>query len=226
MNIGILGTGMVGQTLAARLAELGHSVVIGTRDPARTLANTRPDGMGNPPFSVWHRQNPQVNLATFAQAATHGEIILNATSGSASLEALKQAGAGNLNGKTLIDISNPLDFAKGMPPSLFVSNTDSLGEQIQRAFPEVKVVKALNTTNANLMARPRQLADGDHTMFVCGDEAGAKTQVVELLKSFGWRDIIDLGDISNARGMEMLLPIWVRLFGALQTPLFNFKIAR
>jgi hypothetical protein len=226
MNIGILGTGMVGQTLAARLIELGHSVVIGTRDPAKTLANTQPDGMGNPPFSAWHKQNPQVNLATFAQAATHGEIILNATSGSASLEALKLAGAGNLSGKTLIDISNPLDFSKGMPPSLFVSNTDSLGEQIQRAFPEVKVVKALNTTNANLMVQPRLLADGDHTMFVCGDEAGAKAQVVELLKSFGWRDVIDLGDLSNARGMEMLLPIWVRLFGALQTPLFNFKIAR
>jgi hypothetical protein len=226
MNIGILGTGMVGQILAARLAELGHSVVIGTRDPAKTLANTQPDGMGNPPFSAWHKQNPQVKLATFAQAAAHGAIILNATNGSASLEALKLAGAGNLSGKTLIDISNPLDFSKGMPPSLFVSNTDSLGEQIQRAFPEVKVVKALNTTNAHLMARPRQLADGDHSIFVCGNDAGAKAQVVELLNSFGWRDVIDLGDITNARGTEMLLPIWVRLFGALQTPVFNFKIVR
>ena len=226
MNIGILGTGMVGQILAARLAELGHAVVIGTRDPASTLAKTQPDGMGNPPFSFWAKQNPQVKLATFAEAAAHGEIILNATNGSASLAALKLAGEANLSGKTLIDLSNPLDFSKGMPPSLFVSNTDSLGEQIQRAFPNAKVVKTLNTTNAHLMARPRQLADGDHTIFVCGNDAGAKAQVTELLQSFGWRDIVDLGDLTAARGVEMLLPVWLRLFGALQTPVFNFKIVR
>jgi len=139
---------------------------------------------------------------------------------------LRLAGEDNLNGKIIIDIANPLDFSQGMPPTLSVSNTDSLGEQIQRRFPEAKVVKTLNTMNAYLMVDPSQLAAADHTLFVSGDDAGAKAIVTELLQSFGWTDIIDLGDISTARGTEMLLPIWVRLFGALQKPIFNFKIVR
>ncbi|NTU64818.1 MAG: NADP oxidoreductase, partial [Chloroflexi bacterium] len=132
----------------------------------------------------------------------------------------------NLNGKTLIDISNPLDFSKGMPPTLFVKDSDSLAEQIQRAFPKVNVVKTLNTMTASVMVNPGQLAGGDHTVFVSGNDAGAKAQVAELLKGFGWRDIIDVGDITTARGTEMLLPIWIRLMGALQTPFFNFKIVK
>jgi hypothetical protein len=137
------------------------------------------------------------------------------------------AGEANLNGKVLIDIANPLDFSQGMPPTLTVCNTDSLGEQIQRAYPNVKVVKTLNTVNAFLMVNPGQLANADHTMFVCGNDAAAKAQVTEWLKGwFGWKDVIDLGDITNARGTEMLLPIWVRLWGALQSPMFNFKIVK
>lgn len=226
MNIGILGTGMVGRTLSAKLAHLGHSVMIGTRDIDKTLAHTEPDSMGNPPFRVWHQQNPRIKLGTFAEAAIFGKILLNCTSGGGSLEALKMAGETNLNGKVLIDIANPLDFSKGMPPTLSVSNTDSLGEQIQHAFPQVKVVKTLNTMNANLMVNPALLS-GDHDVFVSGNDPAAKAQVADFLKQqFGWKSVIDLGDITTARGVEMILPIWLNLFGVLQTPLFNFKIVR
>jgi 8-hydroxy-5-deazaflavin:NADPH oxidoreductase len=226
MRLGILGTGTVGKTIAARLAGLGHEVVIGTREPAETMARTEPDAYGNPPFSAWQEEHPEVRLGTFAEAAAHGEMVLNATAGAVSLEALEQAGEDNLNAKILIDVANPLDFSKGMPPTLLVSNTDSLGEQIQQRFPEAKVVKTLHTVNAYLMVDPAQLAATDHTVFVSGDDAEAKAAVTELLRSFGWTDIIDLGDISTARGTEMLLPIWVRLFGVLQKPIFNFKIVR
>ena len=226
MRFGILGTGVVGRTIAARLVELGHDVVIGTRDPAETLSRTEPDAYGNLPFGTWQREHPEVKLDTFGEAATYGDIIVNATAGAVSLEALELAGETNLNGKILIDVANPLDFSQGMPPTLSVSNTDSLSEQIQRSFPEVKVVKTLNTMNAYMMVDPAQLAGADHTVFMSGDDAEAKATVSELLRSFGWTDIIDLGDISTARGTEMLLPIWLRLLGALQTHIFNFKIVR
>jgi 8-hydroxy-5-deazaflavin:NADPH oxidoreductase len=226
MRFGILGTGVVGKTMATRLADLGHDVMLGTRDPQETLSRTEPDQYGNPPFSAWQQEHPEVKLGTFGDAAAHGEMVVNATAGAVSLEALEQAGEETLNGKVLIDISNPLDFSKGMPPTLSVSNTDSLGEQIQRRFPEARVVKTLHTMNAYLMIDPTQLAGADHTVFVCGDDAEAKSTVTELLRSFGWTDIIDLGDITTARGTEMLLPVWLRLFGALQKPIFNFKIVR
>jgi predicted dinucleotide-binding enzyme len=225
MNIGILGTGMVGQALAGKLSELGHNVVVGTRDVAATLANTKPNAMGLPPYSVWQKQYPKVKLATFAEAAAHGELLLNCTSGTASLDILKTAGENNLNGKILIDVSNPLDFSKGFPPSLTVCNTDSLGEQIQRAFPKVKVVKTLNTVNAFVMVDPSGVP-GDHNLFLNGNDDGAKARVTQLLTSMGWEEsnIIDMGDITTARGTEQLLPIWVRLFGKLQNPMFNFHI--
>ncbi len=226
MKIGVFGTGMVGQTVAAKLSELGHVTMIGTRDPAATMARTAPDNLGNPPFAVWREKHPKIELGTMAQAAMHGELLVNATSGGGALAALQSAGEKNLDGKVLVDIANPLDFSKGFPPSLSVCNTDSLGEQIQRAFPKAKVVKTLNTVTAHLMVGPKQLADAAHTMFVAGNDAGAKQKVTELLKSFGWSDIIDLGDITNARGTEMLLPIWVRLYGATKNPMFNFKIVR
>ena len=227
MKIGIIGTGMVGKTLAAKLVDIGHDVMIGTRDVAKTLASTHKDVAGNPPFGEWQKLNSAVKLGTFADAAKHGEVIISATSGAASLEPLKLASAANLKGKILIDVSNPLDFSKGMPPTLSISNIDSLGEQVQRAFPNAKVVKTLNTANAFMMVNPGSLASGDHTMFVCGNDAGAKATVTGYLQHwFGWRDIIDLGDITSSRGTEMILPIWVRLFGILQTPAFNFKIVR
>jgi predicted dinucleotide-binding enzyme len=226
VRFGILGTGVVGKTIAVRLDGLGHDVIVGTRNPEETLSRTDPDQYGNPPFGAWQEEHPEVRLGTFAEAAAHGERVVNATAGAVSLEALEQAGEDNLNGKILIDIANPLDFSKGMPPTLLVSNTDSLGEQIQRRFPEAKVVKTLHTMNAYVMVDPAQLAATDHTVFVSGDDAEAKARVSELLRSFGWNDIIDLGDITTARGTEMVLPIWVRLFGVLQKPIYNFKIVR
>jgi predicted dinucleotide-binding enzyme len=226
MRIGVLGTGMVGQAIAARLAELDHGVTLGTRDPATTLAREAADGYGNPPFKVWHTQHPGVKLGTFADAAAHGELVVNATAGAASLDALRLAGEANHAGKVLVDIANALDFSAGMPPSLLVANTDSLGERIQRAFPDVKVVKALNTMTAPVMVSPGQLAGGDHTVFVCGDDPDAKGLVAGILRDFGWRDVLDLGDLSAARATEMVLPIWLRLLGALRTPMFNLKVVR
>ena len=226
MRFGILGTGVVGKTLAGRLDGMGHEVMVGTRDPEDTLSRTEPDQYGNPPFGTWQQEHPDVRLSTFAEAAAHGEIVVNSTAGAVSLEALEMAGEDNLNAKVLIDVSNPLDFSRGMPPTLWVSNTDSLGERIQRRFPEARVVKTLHTMNAYLMVDPTQLAGADHTVFVSGDDAEAKSEVSELLRSFGWTDIIDLGDITTARGTEMLMPIWLRLFGALQKPIFNFRIVR
>jgi 8-hydroxy-5-deazaflavin:NADPH oxidoreductase len=226
MKIGVLGTGPVGQSIAAKLADLGHRVFVGTRDPAATLARNEPDLFGNPPFRVWRENHPAVEFGTHAQAAAHGELVVNATTGTGSLEALRAAGAKHLADKILVDIANPLDFSKGMPPSLTIANTDSLGEQIQRAFPATKVVKALNTMNAYLMVGPRQLASGDHTSFISGNDLAAKRQVTELLRTLGWNDIIDLGDITTARGTEMYLPLWARLYVALGNPMFSIKVVR
>lgn len=225
MQFAVLGTGMVGRAIADRLDELGHQVTIGTRDPQATLARTESDGMGNPPYAAWASEHTGVRLASFADAAAAAEVVVNATNGSASLEVLTLAGADHLAGKVLLDIANPLDFSAGMPPTLFVKDTDSLGEQIQRAFPQTRVVKSLNTLNANLMVRPGQLPEGS-SAFVSGNAADAKATVTSLLKEFGHTDVIDLGDITTARGTEMLLPVWLRLMGALGTPMFNFKIVR
>jgi predicted dinucleotide-binding enzyme len=227
MNIGVLGTGGVGQTIAGKLAEIGHAVVVGTRDVNATLARSEGGPFGLPAMSVWQKQHPGVKIGSFADAARHGEVVINATSGMGSLDALTAAGAVNLNGKILIDISNPLDFSRGMPPTLTVSNTDSLGEQIQRAFPALKVVKTLNTVTAGLMVDPRQVADGEHHLFVSGNDAQAKAQVVAwLMDWFGWKHILDLGDITTARGVEMYLPLWLRLWGALGVGLFNIQVVK
>lgn len=226
MNIGVLGTGMVGQTLAAVLAALGHDVVIGTRDPAATMARSESDGFGNPPLRVWRAQHPAIGLGTYADAAGHGDMLINATNGGGALAALHSAGADAIGAKVLVDVSNPLDFSGGMPPTLSVCNTGSLGEQIQAAFPRARVVKTLNTVNANLMVDPKQLAGGDHTVFVSGNDAAAKASTRALLTAFGWSDIVDLGDISTARGTEMYLPLWLRLWGALGTPMFSIKAVR
>jgi predicted dinucleotide-binding enzyme len=225
MKTAVLGTGTVGRTIGTRLAELGHTVTIGTRSPEATLGRTEADAMGNAPFATWAAANPGVTLAGYAEAAVGAELIVNATNGNGSLDALAQVGAENLDGKVILDIANPLDFSQGMPPTLFVKDTDSLGEQIQRAFPTARVVKSLNTLNADLMARPDTLPEAS-TVFVSGNDADAKHMVTELLKDFGHQDVIELGDISTARGTEMLLPVWLRLWGALGTPEFNFKIVR
>ncbi|HEY7567271.1 MAG TPA: NAD(P)-binding domain-containing protein [Gemmatimonadaceae bacterium] len=224
MRIGIIGSGVVGQTLGAKLAERGEDVVLGTRSPGQ-LDEKR--GLGNS-LGDWLQQTKgRARIATFAEAAAHGECVINATAGTGSLDALKAAGAQNLDGKILLDISNPLDFSRGMPPSLTVVNTDSLGEQIQRAFPNAKVVKTLNTMTARVMVEPGLVANGEHHVFVSGNDADARKRVAQLLEQwFGWRSVIDLGDITTARGTEMWLPLWLRIWGAIGTPMFNLKIAR
>jgi predicted dinucleotide-binding enzyme len=225
MKFPVLGSGMVGRAIAARLDELGHEATIGTRDPEATLARTETDARGNPAYADWVAEHAGVRLATFAEAAAEAEVVVNATNGAASLEVLALAGADNLAGKVVMDIANPLDFSQGMPPTLFVKDTDSLGEQIQREFPHARVVKTLNTLNANLMVRPDLLPEAT-SVFMSGDDADAKTTGSGVLKEFGHTDVIDLGDITTARGTEMLLPVWLRLMGALGTPMFNFKIVR
>ncbi len=213
MKFGVLGTGMVGQAISNRLAELGHAVMIGTRQPSKSGDKLK-------------SRNEAVQVGTFAEAAAFGQILFNATGGAVSMEVLKMAGQANLNGKVLVDVSNPLDFSKGMPPALFISNADSLGEHIQRTFPKVNVVKALNTVTAALMVNPQAVRNGAHDMFVCGNDAAAKEAVIGILKEFGWMHITDLGDIRAARGMEMYLPLWLRLWGALGSGMFNVRIVR
>ncbi len=217
MKIGILGTGMVGETLGTKLIQLEQSVTMGSRTP------------NNPKALAWVEKNGSNAFAgTFADAAKFGEILFNCTNGSASLEALKLAGAENMRSKILVDVANPLDFSKGMPPTLTVSNNDSLGEQIQRAYPDVKVVKALNTLTSLIMVNPQSLAGGDHDLFICGNDADAKKSVTAILISFGWKaeHIYDFGDITNARGTESLLPLWIRLFSKFQSPMFQWKVVR
>jgi 8-hydroxy-5-deazaflavin:NADPH oxidoreductase len=226
MKIAVLGTGSVGQALAGKLAELGHDVVIGTRDVAATQARTQPDGWGNPGIGTWLTANPSIQLLPYAEAAAFSDgLIIHAMNGGAAVESLQQAGAANLAGKVLLDITNPLDFSKGFPPSLFVSNTDSLGEQIQAAFPDLRVVKSLNTMSNPVMINPAVIP-GDHTVFVNGNDADAKEVVKSVLRSFGWADanIYDLGGITASRGVEMILPIWVRIYGQEKTPFFNFNV--
>ena len=215
MNIGILGTGVVGQTIGTRLIELGHHVMLGSR-----LSN-------NEKGRAWVRVNgSQASHGTFADAAKFGEILFNCTSGMGSLSALEFPSKSDLTNKVLIDVANPLDFSRGMPPTLTVSNTDSLAEQIQRMHPLLRVVKALNTMNVDVMVHP-DLLHGPHDVFICGNDDLAKNTVTEILTDwFGWKSVIDLGDISNARGMEMILPLWISLQRKMGTPHFNFKIVK
>jgi 8-hydroxy-5-deazaflavin:NADPH oxidoreductase len=228
MNIGILGTGMVGQQIAAALSAQGHNIMIGTRDVTKSLANTEANGMGMPGFGTWHKDHQNIHVGTFAQAAAHGELLVNATSGGVSIEALNSAGTNNLGSKILIDIANDLDFSKGMPP--VTKTTDeagsSVGEKIQAAFPNLKVVKTLNTMNAFIMVNAKLVNDGNSTVFINGNDIEAKKIVSGILESFGWKDIMDLGDISASRSVELLLPIWLRLWGVIGNTPFNFKIVR
>jgi 8-hydroxy-5-deazaflavin:NADPH oxidoreductase len=215
MKIAVLGTGVVGETIASKLVALGHEVKMGSR-----TAN-------NEKAAAWVKKaGTKASQGTFADAAAFGEILFNCTLGSGSIEALNAAGKENLKGKVLLDLSNPLDFSKGMPPTLFVSNDDSLGERIQRAFPELKVVKTLNTINCNVMVDPARIP-GEHAVFVSGNDAAAKARVKQLLTEwFGWKQVIDLGDITTSRGTESYLPLWIRLWGALGTPDFNVQIVK
>jgi predicted dinucleotide-binding enzyme len=224
MKIAVIGTGTVGQTIASKLTSIGHDVMIGTRDVKEKLNSTK----GKPTFAEWHKANDKVKLGTFSEAAAFGEIIINATQGGSSVSALKLADSKNLKDKVLIDIGNPLDFSKGAPPSLLpeLSNTHSLGEEIQKNFPDVKVVKTLNTMWCGLMMNPGMINGGGHTNFICGNDADAKQTVKSLLNQIGWKNenLLDLGDISCSRGTEAVLPIWLRVWNATQNGAFNFNI--
>jgi len=211
MKIGVLGTGVVGQAIGGKLVSLGHDVMMG----ARAADNEKVVGFA---------QRTGGKAGTFGDAIRHGELIINGTRGDGSVAAIRQ-GEQWLEGKTLIDISNPLDFSRGFPPSLSVSNTDSLGETIQREFPQARVVKSLHTVTAAIMIDPAKIA-GNHTVFVSGNDAAAKGQAMDLLRSFGWQSIIDLGDITTARGTEQYVALWVRLLGALGTAEFNIAVLK
>jgi predicted dinucleotide-binding enzyme len=215
MNIGILGTGSVGLTLADKLISIGHSVFIGSR------SKTHPKAIE---FIEKHPLNCQTG--TFEECAKFGAILFNCTAGMVSIEALNLASAENLANKVLVDVSNPLDFSNGMPPSLSVGNTTSMAETIQSNFPETHVVKALNTMWSGLMVNPKMLENGDHDTFICGNDDESKGMVQRILVEFGWEanHIHDLGDITKARGLEMYLPLWLSLYGSKKTGIFNIKI--
>jgi NADPH-dependent F420 reductase len=214
MKIGVLGTGVVGQTLASKLLEQGHEVTMGSR----TAENEKAHG--------WASRHPHgAKTATFADAARSGELIFLAIKGDAWEAILQLAGYENFSGKIVIDVSNPLDFSKGFPPTFTITNTNSLGEEIQKMLPEAKIVKVLNTITADLMTHPEKLPE-ETDLFMCGNDQQAKQKVRELLESFGWKRIIDLGDISNSRGTEQLLALWIRLYAVFGSANFNFKIVR
>jgi len=220
---GVLGTGVVGQTFAAKLAALGHEVRMGTRGVAAARARTEPGQAGAEALGPWLDAHPDVQLATFADAVAGSEILINATSGSVSVDVLHAANLDGFEGKILIDLGNPLDFSSGQL-DLTVKITDSLGETLQREFPNVRVVKALNMMTAAVMVDPASVGGGEHTAFIAGNHEAAKSVVTTLLHSFGWRDVRDLGDISGARGMEAYLVLWVRGMQAFGTPMFNIKL--
>lgn len=218
MKIAVLGTGMVGTTIASKLIALGHEVRLGSR--------TADNDKGKAWLARIDSRAAAASLGDYADAAAFGELVFNCTAGMASIDALTAAGADNLDGKLLLDLANPLDFSKGMPPQLGIVNDDSLGERIQRTFPGAKVVKTLNTVNCNVMIEPSRVP-GDHVMFMSGNDAAAKAQVHGILTEwFGWRQVIDLGDISTARGTESYLMLWLRLWGALKVADFNVAIMK
>lgn len=209
MEIAVLGTGMVGKTLAAGFQRAGHTVTVGTRDPEVTAGREE-----------W----TDVPLATYAAAAAGADLVVLAVGGTVAEEVLAQADLPR--GAIVLDLTNPLDFSNGFPPTLTVKDTDSLAERLQRANPTAQVVKALNTVNCSLMVAPQQLAEGDHTIFVAGDDAAARAHVHSVLQDLGWRDIVEFDSLEAARGLEMYLPLWVRLMGQLGTPQFNLKLVR
>ncbi|MFG3016703.1 NADPH-dependent F420 reductase [Streptomyces cinerochromogenes] len=215
MRYAVLGTGEVGRTLAGRLLELGHEVTLGSR--------TR----DNPVAVEWATAEAgRAHAGTFADAAAAGEVVVSAVGGRVALDALRAAGAEHLDGKVLVDVSNPLAFEDGQP-RLDPVESDSVGERIQRAFPRARVVKALNTVNCRVMVDPGRVP-GEHQLFVCGDDAGAKEQVTALLGEFGWPAgrVLDLGGIRSARAVEMYLPLWLTLFRRFGDADFNIEVRR
>ena len=191
------------------------------------MGRTDPDAMGTPPYAQWQSEHKTVRLVAFAEAGGHGDLVINATNGVASLEAIEAVGSDRLNGKVVLDLAVPFDFSGGMPPTPTIPNTDSIGERIQRAVPGARVVKSLNTVFCNVMVDPARVP-GDHSIFVSGDDADAKTTVTTILGEFGWpaASIIDLGGIETSRNTEMYMLLYFGLVGVMDTFDFNIAIAR
>lgn len=227
MKIGILGTGDVGRTLASALSRRGHEVMIGTRDVRRKLEDN-PADEGAVSFRDWLAANKKVRLGSFAEAAAHGEVLFNATAGHASLEVLAKARPADLKDKILVDVANALGpWSDVGDMELFVVNTDSLAERIQRAHPHLRVVKALNLVTAHIMTNPKGLGGGAHDLFVAANDPQARDRVSRLLREeFGWQTVVDLGDLTAARGLEMMIMVWLKIWAALGTADFNFKVVR
>lgn len=227
MKITIIGSGVVGQTLAAAFHSQGHEVWMATRNPDETANRTVEDPQIGVSFAHWHTENPGVTLVSFGQVPDGSDVLVNATGGMVSIDALEQVGIEKIGSKILLDVANPLDFSQGFPPTLAYCNTDSLGERIQQRFPRAKVVKALNTVNFKVMVQP-DMVPGPHNLFMCGDDPGAKEMVLGLLASLGWPRgrVLDLGGIGAARGTEMLMPLWLGLMVQMGSPIMNFEIRR
>jgi len=220
----------VGQTFAEKFILLGHEVIMGTRDVSNTMARTELNSNGGLTFADWISNQNTVSLVTFKESVSKGEIIINALQGAITISAIKTCNTVDFDNKIIIDVANPLDFSQGFPPSLLpnLQNTHSLGEEIQNTLPNAKVIKTLNTMWCGLMVNPKMINNGDHQNFICGNDKESKVAVIEILKSFGWakENILDLGDIKNARGSESTLLLWTRIYGATQSGAFNFKIVK
>ncbi len=227
MKIGILGTGMVGRAHAARLSCLGHSVMVGTRNVAKTLGRTKKDEMGNLPFRTWQKRYPKVALGTFAEAARHGNLIINALDGQVTLRVVKAIGPAAFAGKIVIDLANAVDYILDQPPKLSIPTDDSLAERIQRALPKAKVIKSLNNVGYELQVKPGRLAGGNHDVFVSGNDPGARRAAARFLRTaYGWKRVIDLGKLATARGQDSLVVTWLELYEALGTERFGIKIVK
>jgi 8-hydroxy-5-deazaflavin:NADPH oxidoreductase len=214
MNIGILGTGMVGEAIAGKLVQLGHHVCMGSRKKGHAKATAWASAAG-----------AAASEGSFADAVAFGEIVVLCLKGDVVLDVLRSIGSAAFAGRVVVDVSNPLDFSHGLPPSLLICNTNSLGEEVQKHLPGAHVVKTLNIVNCEVMVDPAKAGDVV-TMLICGNDAAAKAKVAELLRTVGWQDILDLGGMSAARGMEMMLPVWLSLWSALGSPHFGFRIVR
>lgn len=225
MIVTILGTGIVGQTLSEKFISQGHNVIIGTRNVQDKLSES-----SQSKFSIWLEKNSNAQLKTFNEAVKLGDIIINALNGGVSVNVFKSIEPEGFDNKIILDISNPLDFSKGFPPSLIegLNNSNSLGEEIQSLIPNSKVVKTLNTMWCGLMLSPNLINNGEHTNFICGNDQNSKESVIQLLMSFGWKkeNIIDLGDISNSRGTESYLLLWTRIYKAINNGAFSLQIVQ
>lgn len=215
MKIAVLGTGMVGRAVAVGLLGLGHEVIIGSRDPGEGRAKMQAEDFG--------AVQGEIVVASYEEASQGADLVVNALHGRGTIAGIWAARIAD--DTVLLDISNPLDFT-GELPTLFVSNDDSLGEQIQRTFPSLRVVKSLNTMTAEAMVNTTLIGGGDFTTFVSGDDDAAKAQVLSLLTALGHQDVIDVGDITTARGTEALMLTWIRLMGPVGSPYFTWKVVR